>query len=101
MADIHVWAPGQVVKLCKPGVRWRTGRHEARMTRAAHAAGLPAPEVIDEVTVDARFGIVLPRLDGPTLMELSRTGAMRSEEVAAILASLYVSVHQTPPPPEV
>jgi hypothetical protein len=40
-ADIHVWAPGQIVKLFKAGVWPRLGRHEARMTRAAFAAGAP------------------------------------------------------------
>jgi Ser/Thr protein kinase RdoA (MazF antagonist) len=44
---------------------------------------------------------VLPRLDGPTLLQLSRTGAMTSEQVGSILATLAISVHKTPPPPEV
>jgi tRNA A-37 threonylcarbamoyl transferase component Bud32 len=100
-ADVHAWAPGQVLKLCKPGVRWRSGRHEARMTRAAYAAGLPVPEVLGEVTVEGRFGMVLPRLDGPTLLQLSQTGAMTPEQTGAILAPLYISVHKTPPPPDV
>jgi hypothetical protein len=42
------------------------------MTRAAFAAGLPAPEVFDEVTLEGRFGIVLSRFDGPTLLQLLR-----------------------------
>ena len=70
MADIHAWASGQVVKLYKPGRERRLGRHEAQMTRAVFAAGLPAPEVFDEVTLEGRFGIVLSRLDGPTLLQL-------------------------------
>ena len=65
------------------------------MTRAAFAAG--APEVFDEVTIDGRFGIVLRRLDGPTLQQLLLTRAMTPEQVGAILASLYISVHKTPP----
>ena len=85
-ADIHIWAPGQIVKLFKAGVPERFGRHEARMTRAAFAAG--APEVFDEVTVDGRFGIVLRRLDGPTLQQLLLTSAVTPEQVGAILASL-------------
>ena len=71
------------------------------MTRAVFAAGAPAPEVFDEVTLEGRFGIVLPRLDGPTLLQLSRTGAMTPEQVGAILATLAISVHKTPPPPDV
>jgi hypothetical protein len=50
------------------------------MTRAAFAAGAPALEVFDEVTVEGRFGVVLRRLDGPTLMQLSRSGATTPEQ---------------------
>jgi Phosphotransferase enzyme family len=100
-SEVHAWAPGQVVKLFKAGVPQRLSRHEARVTRAVFAAGAPAPEVLDEVTLEGRFGIVLGRLDGPTLMQLSRSGAMTPPQTGAILASLYLSVHKTPPPPDV
>jgi Ser/Thr protein kinase RdoA (MazF antagonist) len=100
-ADVHAWAPGQVLKLWKEGVRQRTVSHEARMIRAVFAAGVPAPEVFGEVTLDGRFGIVLTLLDGPTLGYLSRTGAMTSQQVGAILASLAMTLHGTPPPPAV
>ena len=100
-SDVHAWAAGQAVKLFKAGVpRWIV-RHEARMTRAAFAAGLPAPEVFGDVALEGRFGIVLSRLDGPTLLHLSRTGAMTSQEVGTILATLAMTVHRTPPPAEV
>jgi tRNA A-37 threonylcarbamoyl transferase component Bud32 len=99
MADVHAWAPGQVVKLFKAGIPQRVAWHEARMTRAVFAAGFPAPEVLGEVTLEGRFGIVLPHLAGPTLWQLSRTGAMTSEQVGSILATLAISVHRTPPPP--
>ena len=52
MADIHAWAPGQVLKPFKAGVPRRVGGHEARKTRAVFAAGAPAPEVLDEVTLE-------------------------------------------------
>ena len=100
-SEVHAWAPGQVVKLFKAGVSRRLGRHEVRMIRAVFAAGVPAPEVFGEVTLDGRFGIVLQRLDGPTLLQLSRTGAVTFEQAGAILAALAMSVHKTPPPPEV
>ena len=101
MADIHAWAPGRVLKLFKAGVPRSVGAHEARMTRAVFAAGGPAPEVFDEVTVDGRFGFVLPRLDGPTLLELLRARVVTLDQTGAILAALYVSVHKTTPPPAV
>jgi aminoglycoside phosphotransferase (APT) family kinase protein len=100
-ADVHAWAPGQVVKLFKSGVPRRAAWHEARMTRAVCAAGAPAPQVLGEVTLEGRFGIVLPRFDGPTLLQLTRSGAMARGQAGAILATLALSVHKTPPPPDV
>jgi hypothetical protein len=100
-AEIHAWAPGQVVKLFKPSVPPFVGGHEANMTRAVFAAGGPAPEVLGEVNLEGRFGIVLPRLDGPTLLQVLLDGAITPAKAGAILASLSLAVHQTPPPPGV
>jgi Phosphotransferase enzyme family len=100
-ADVHAWAPGQVVKLSKAGIPRRVARHEARMTRAVFAAGAPAPEVFGEVTLEGRFGIVLGRLDGPTLLQHYRSGAVTFEQAGAILATLAMAVHKTLPPPDV
>ena len=98
-SDVHAWAPGQVLKLFKAGFPRRHSWWEARMTLAVFAAGGPAPEVLEQVTLEGRFGIVLPRLDGPTLRQLLQTGAITSHQAATILANLYRSVHATPPPP--
>lgn len=98
-ADVHAWAPGQVVKLFRAGVPGRVARYEAQMTRAAFAAALPVPEVFDEVALEGRYGIVLERLEGPDLRSLSRSGAMNTDQVGAVLAGLAVCVHRTPPPP--
>src|SRR3954451_22634528 len=100
-SEAWAWAPGQVVKLFRPGVSHLLGRHEVRMIRAVRAAGVPAPEVFGEVTLDGRFGILLERLDGPTLWHLSRTGAVTFEQAGAIVAATAISVHKTPAPPEV
>lgn len=100
-SEVYAWAPGQVVKLFKAGVSHLLGRHEVRMIRAVRAAGLPVPEVFSELTLDGRFGIVMERLDGPTLWHLSRTGAVTFEQAGATVAALAMSVHKTPLPPEV
>ncbi|MBR0895648.1 phosphotransferase [Bradyrhizobium tropiciagri] len=99
-ADVHAWAPGQVVKLSKPGIPHWVVQHETQITRAVFAAGGPAPEVLGEVTLDGRFGIVLPRFDGPTLLQATRTGAITREQAGAILATLCLAVHKTRPPPD-
>ncbi|MFY8140096.1 MAG: hypothetical protein ACOVMO_05200, partial [Caulobacter sp.] len=100
-AEVHAWGPGQVIKLARSGASRRVLRHEARMTRAVFAARGPAPEVFEEVTVDGRYGIVMSRLDGPTLQHLSKTRAMSFEETGALLAVVCLSVHGTPPPAEI
>jgi Ser/Thr protein kinase RdoA (MazF antagonist) len=53
------------------------------------------------VDYEGRFGIVLPRLDGPTLLQRLQSRATSLEQGGAILADLYRSVHATPPPPDV
>jgi tRNA A-37 threonylcarbamoyl transferase component Bud32 len=98
-ADIHAWAPGQIVKLFRSSDLRRFGQHEARATRVAFANGVPAPQVFDEVMPDGRFGIVLARLEGPTLAQQLLAGALTREEVGKILAGLYHAVHAIEPPP--
>jgi Ser/Thr protein kinase RdoA (MazF antagonist) len=100
-SEAYAWAPGQVVKLFKPGLPRRMAWFEVRMIRAVHAAGAPVPEVFGEVTLDGRFGIVLQRLDGPTLWQLTRTGAVTFEQAGAIVAALATSIHKTRPSPKV
>ena len=99
-ADIHAWAPGQIVKLFRQGFPPQLGQQEARLTRAVFAAGVPTSEVFGEVTLDGRFGIVLGRLDGPTLLQVTRSGGVTFAQAGAIIASLSLSVHRMPPPPE-
>jgi Ser/Thr protein kinase RdoA (MazF antagonist) len=100
-ADVHAWAPGQVVKLFRAGASRRLNWHEAHMTDAVFAAGAPAPEVFGVVILEGRFGIVMSRFEGPTLLQLTRTGAMTREQAGAILASLCLAVRNTPAPPAV
>src|SRR5262249_8387304 len=75
---------------------WLAG-HETRITCAVFAAGVAAPEVLDEVTADGRCGIVLQRLDGPTRSQLLRNGGMKSAQPGGVLATLYLFVHRGRP----
>jgi aminoglycoside phosphotransferase (APT) family kinase protein len=100
-ADVHAWAPGRVVKLFKPGVPLKLSWHEAENTRVVFAAGAPAPEMFGVLTVEGRFGIVLQRFDGPTLLQLTRSGAVTRGQAGVILADLGRAVHKTPTPPNV
>ena len=99
-ADVHLWAPGQVIKLFKDGVPERLCTHEARTTRAVAGAGGLAPDVVGVISHVGRPGIIMTRLDGPTLLDALRTGATSSREAGGILAGCLISVHRTPPPPD-
>jgi aminoglycoside phosphotransferase (APT) family kinase protein len=100
-ADVHVWAPGQVVKLFRSSVSRRLCWHEAQKTDAVFAAGAPAPKVFGVVIQEGRFGIVLSHFEGPTLLQLTKTGAVTREQAGAILADVYLALSKIPPPPEV
>jgi len=100
-ADVYDWTPGRVLKLFKAGLPHRISAHEARMTRAVFAAGGLAPEVFEEVTVDARAGFVMARLEGPTLMQAAKSKAVSYAQAGAILAERLLAVHATPPPQDV
>src|ERR1700742_296817 len=94
-SEAYAWAPGQVVKLFKPGLPRRMPRFEVHMIRAVHAAGAPVPEVFGEVTLNGRFGIVLQRLDGPTLLQLTRTGAVTFEQAGAGVGALALAHYRS------
>ena len=51
------------------------------MIQAVFAAGVSAPEVFGEVTLDGRFGM-LGRLDGPTLLQVS--GAVTFAQIVGL-----------------
>jgi aminoglycoside phosphotransferase (APT) family kinase protein len=68
------------------------------MTDAVFAAGAPAPEVFGVVMLEGRFGLVLQRFEGPTLLQLTRSGAVTRGQAGAILANLCLAVRNTPPP---
>ncbi len=100
-ADIHAWAPGRIVKLFKADMPRALCAYEAAITRAAHAAGALAPEVFEEVEIEGRAGLVMARLDGPTLMQLVKSKAVSFAEAGAVLAARLRVVHAAPPPPGV
>jgi hypothetical protein len=85
---------------------WRDRHHPISRRRPEETAALQplgierhaepiVPKDLDQLaafaTEHVEVGIVLSRLDGPTLMQLSRSGAMTPAQTGAILASLYMA----------
>jgi aminoglycoside phosphotransferase (APT) family kinase protein len=72
---------------------------EAALIRAAHAAGVPAPEVVAELAPEDGIGsgFVMRRIAGTAAPAtvLGEGGGALLEDIAAALAG----IHRTPPPP--
>jgi aminoglycoside phosphotransferase (APT) family kinase protein len=92
-AEAYAWRDGEIVKLFKEGIDPRIVDYEIRVTRACFAAGAPAPEVRDVVEIGGRRGIVLPRYDGATLLEMANAGKISLVEAGATMARLAHSIH--------
>jgi len=78
-AEIVAWDEGRVVRLFREGSSRRYALREQRVSRAVHSAGVPSPEVFladtedGLVEVDGRLGILMERVEGPTMLrELAR-----------------------------
>jgi len=97
-ADVFEWNEGQIVKLFRADLPKHLAKREFVATRILHDAGLPVPEAYGVVTVDDRTGVVLERIEGPTMQDrLSVKGHPRIDVVtgtAQTLARLHASIHE-------
>jgi aminoglycoside phosphotransferase (APT) family kinase protein len=68
-AEVFAWGDGAVLKLFRPGMPEGIAGFEARVAAVVEAAGLPAPRLLDQVTVDGRAGLVYERLTGRSMLD--------------------------------
>ncbi len=92
-AEIYAWGEGRVLKLYHPWVPEHWLVNEQRGTAAASEAGLPAPAFLGVETVEGRPGIVLERVEGPSLLGILRERPWRALWVAHTLAEVQASIH--------
>ena len=90
-AEILTWKDGQVLKLFLEG--FALGEAEARITEAAHKAGLPVPAVEGAVEVEGRKGIVFERVDGPIMSIAMASKPWRLPRFADMMAELHAAMH--------
>jgi tRNA A-37 threonylcarbamoyl transferase component Bud32 len=111
LSDIFAWEPGTVVKVFRNAGRPSLGgpiidtssinRHaaftdEARRTRAAATTGVRVPRVIELIEIEGEPGMVMERVDGPTLQEGLSNGNASIAEVARITGELQARLLATP-----
>lgn len=91
-AEIFAWGNNQVVKLLLEGFE-RYAEKEMLATQAAFDAGLPVPAVGELVEIEGRRGIVLERIDGPSMMDIIRERPWRIVRMARLWGELHVQIH--------
>jgi tRNA A-37 threonylcarbamoyl transferase component Bud32 len=69
-AEVFEWRDGRVLRLLRvPGAVGRLA-FEVAALEAARAAGVPVPQVYEEVVVEGRPGLVMEHLQGPDLLTM-------------------------------
>lgn len=99
-SDVYRWGEHAVVKALRPGIPPEWAAREARTTDLVHAAGLPAPRVLDVTTIDGRAGIILERVRGISMWERMVTHPDEIPVLAMLLAELQAEVNAATVPSE-
>jgi uncharacterized protein (TIGR02172 family) len=99
-AQVYAWGDRRVLKLFES---WRPAAKVAKefaITRAVHAAGLPAPAAYELVEVEGRKGIVFERVDGRSMFEQVVARPWKLFTAARELAELHARLHAIKAPTE-
>jgi uncharacterized protein (TIGR02172 family) len=97
-ADVYAWEPGRVLKLFHRARRETKVELEYRITRAVHAAGLPAPAVYDLLEMDGWRGIVMEHIEGVSLFRQVQARPWRLPAAVRQMAELHAEMHNHPAP---
>ncbi len=91
-AEVYSWKDGQVLKLFRH--RSPTNALELSTTRVASTC-LPVPAVIGGlIEVEGREGIILERINGPTMSEYLLKNPESAVDCALQMANLHAKMHQ-------
>ncbi len=93
-AEIFTWKDDQVLKLFLEKFPAEAVAYEARVTDAIYKAGLPAPAVGGVVEVEGRQGIILARVDGPSMLQVFRSRPWRIGQLGRTQAALHAAIHK-------
>lgn len=97
-SDVYRWGRHAVVKVLRPGIPDDWAQREAATTESVHAAGLPAPGVLDVTTIDGRPAIVFERIDGVSMWARMLTFPGDIPRLSLLLAELQAEVNATAAP---
>jgi uncharacterized protein (TIGR02172 family) len=93
-SDLFAWPKNRLLKLLHPRFPREVAEREFTITHALHVAGLPAPAAYELYELDGRFGFILERIDGISLLQLVERKPWKLFYAARLLAELHAQVHQ-------
>src|SRR5262249_60643867 len=96
--DVSAWGEGRVLKLFHGWVSPDRAARKYAVTRAVHTAGVPSPAAYDLVELQGRFGIVLERINGVSLLEYTQARPWSIFAAVRLLAELHARIHRCPAP---
>jgi Ser/Thr protein kinase RdoA (MazF antagonist) len=94
-AEVFAYGEGRVLKLDRP--EWNgLSVFEAGVLTALAEAGLPVARSHSTTTVDGRSGVILDRVDGPSLLQVvTAAGAEEVDRLAAQFVALQLQCNRT------
>lgn len=95
-AEVFAWSENQVLKLFHDWVSLSSVQKEHEITRLAHQAGVPVPQVFELIYHEKRHGIVYEHVSGPTMLQLLVTKPWQVRKLSRQLAELHFAIHQVP-----
>ena len=94
-AEIYAWGDEQVLKLFYDWFSREDIEYEARIGRAVHASGAPAPAVGELVRVNGRNGLLYQRIAGETMFVHLQRKPWRVLAYARQMAALLSTLHRS------
>lgn len=88
-SEVFAYDEQSVIKLLRPSTPVSWAQTEADHTRAARAAGAPAPEVFEVVDVAGRPGIVFEQIHGVSLWETMRSAPAQTSSLVKVLTRVH------------
>ncbi|HEY3289649.1 MAG TPA: aminoglycoside phosphotransferase family protein [Anaerolineae bacterium] len=94
-AEIYRWGDKQALKLFLDGYPASSAQYELDIMLRISSAGLPVPYAEpDIVHIENRWGIVLERVDGPSMLRLMQMKPLRLVSLAQTMAEVHAAIHQ-------
>jgi aminoglycoside phosphotransferase (APT) family kinase protein len=92
-SEVYEWGHGAVVKVLRAGIPREWAERESTTSELVHAAGLPAPAVLDVVTVNSRVGIVFERVEGISMWDQMLADPAGASTLIRLLVKLQAEVN--------